>query len=747
MAIADLNGDVRPDLVVAANAADPDVRGTVSVLLGNGNGTFGPATDFDTGEAIPYSVAIADLNADGAPDLAVTNQNMWPLDTSVSRVSVFLGNGDGTFGGRTDFDIGGSPYSVAIADLNGDGRRDLAVTHGDSSAVSVLLGNGDGTFGAKTDFGAGVNPASVGIADFNGDGRPDLAVANLNVPTVTGAGTVSVLLGNGDGTFGATTDFGAGINPLSVAIADLSDDGQPDLALANAGAGPWFVGTVSVLFGNKDGTFGSNTDISMGWYLASMAIADLNTDGWPDLAVANYVGNPYSPGWVSVLLGNGDGTFRSNTDFGTGGMPVSLTIADLNGDGRPDLAVANGPVFPEYLGIVSVLLGNGDGTFGAPTDVGSRCWPYSVAIADLNGDGRPDLAVPSEEPGTVIVLFGNGDGTFGRETWLGFENGVPHYVAIADLNMDAVPDLVAACQRVWPLGSGAVSVYLGNGAGSFGAVARFDTANDPTCVSIADLNVDGRLDLAVSNRGSNTVSVLLGKGDGTFGAKADFGAGSSPSSVAIADLNADSWPDLVVANAGSNSVTVLLNTGGHDPTPVALALVDAHAQPGRVELTWMGASLSGTRATVYRQREGAAWMAVASIAADGTGRFRFEDVDVLSGARYGYRLGIRAGGSEEFAGETWITVPGDWILALAAPTPNPATTRLSIAFTLPGAALTRIDVFDVTGRRVGFRDAGPLPAGSHAVAFTEAAGWRPGIYLVRLTHGHRSLIARAAIVR
>jgi hypothetical protein len=198
------------------------------VLLGNSIGGFGAKTDFGTGTN-PASVAIGDLNADGKPDLAVAN---WGSNT----VSVLLGNGNGTFGANTEFGTGTNPYSVAIGDLNADGKPDLAVPNLRSYTVSVLLGNGNGTFGANTEFGTGTNPFSVAIGDLNGDGKPDLAVANGS------SSTVSVLLGNGDGSFGEKTDFGTGAVPYSVAIADFNADGRPDLAVANAGSS-----TVSVL--------------------------------------------------------------------------------------------------------------------------------------------------------------------------------------------------------------------------------------------------------------------------------------------------------------------------------------------------------------------------------------------------------------------------------------------------------------------------------------------------------------------
>jgi hypothetical protein len=183
-------------------------------------------------------VAIADLNDDGKPDLAVTNYIS-------NTVSVLRGNGDGSFGVKSDYATGSVPFSVAIGDLNGDGKPDLAVANNGSNTVSVLLGNGDGSFGAKTDYATGSAPYSVAIGDLNGDGKPDLTVANYN------SITVSVLLGNGDGNFSAKTDFIAGTNPISVAIADLNDDGKPDLAVANYGSN-----TVSVLINTGVSTTG-----------------------------------------------------------------------------------------------------------------------------------------------------------------------------------------------------------------------------------------------------------------------------------------------------------------------------------------------------------------------------------------------------------------------------------------------------------------------------------------------------------
>jgi hypothetical protein len=280
VAIGDLNNDGWADLAVANLNSN-----TVSVLLGGGDGTFGPRTDFGPVPA-PCSVVLGDINGDGKRDLVVA-----AADFVSNTVSVLLGIGDGTFGPKTSFGTGFYPLSVAIGDLNGDGEPDLAVANAESHSISVLLGNGTGAFGPRTDFATSNNPRRVAIGDLNGDDKLDLAVS-------TPSNTVSVLLGNGNGTFGARTDLTVTGAPSSVAIGDLNDDGNPDLAVTNDNSC-----TVSLLFNNGDGTFGPKTDYGTGGIASDVLIADLNGDGKPDLAVANR-----SPGTVSVLFNIGPGT-------------------------------------------------------------------------------------------------------------------------------------------------------------------------------------------------------------------------------------------------------------------------------------------------------------------------------------------------------------------------------------------------------------------------------------------------------
>ena len=333
---------------------------------------------YDSGGQLASSLAVGDVNGDGKPDLLVTNTD---------RVGVLLGHGDGTFQTAVAYPSGGDRcHSVAVADVNGDNKLDLIVAN--DGAVGVLLGNGNGTFQPVVTYGPGGQDAvSVAVMDVNGDGKPDILVANeCAFGTNCADGALGVLLGNGDGTFQpAVAYFSGGKQALSVAVSDVNGDGKPDLLVANGGSS-----TVGVLLGNGNGTFQAAAVYGSGGACTPVVVADVNDDDWKDLVMSCAV--PLNA--VSVLLGNGDGTFRTAVIYGSGGQnPLAVAVGDVNGDGRPDLAVANEFVSHsnDKHGTVGVLLGNGDGTFQTAATYSSGGVASFVAVGDVNGDGKPDL--------------------------------------------------------------------------------------------------------------------------------------------------------------------------------------------------------------------------------------------------------------------------------------------------------------------------------------------------------------------
>ncbi len=341
-------------------------------------GTFAAKVDYTTGTQ-PYGVAIGDLNGDGKADLAVANSNS-------TSVSVFINTGTGTYRAKVDYTTGTNPYGVAINDLNGDGKADLAVANRGSSSISIFLNAGNGTFGAKVDYTTGTSPEHIAIADLNRDGKADLAVAQ------NGDAKMSVFINNGNGTFAARVEYTTGTQPTGVAAGDLNGDGKVDLAVAN-----YISNTVSVFINNGNGTFATKVD-----YAATSAgphdvvIGDLNGDGKADLAVAGYVTSK-----ACVFMNNGDGTFAAKVDYTTGSNPFSIAIGDLNGDGKADLATAN-----QVSNSMSTFLNKGNGTFATKVDYTTGSAPLHIAIGDLNGDGRNEV-VTANFSSTSISVFTN----------------------------------------------------------------------------------------------------------------------------------------------------------------------------------------------------------------------------------------------------------------------------------------------------------------------------------------------------
>jgi hypothetical protein len=314
-----------------------------------------------------------------------------------------------------------------------------------------------------------------------------------------------------------------------------------------------------------------------GFYPYSVVVGDFNGDGIPDLAVANQDSNT-----VTILLGKGDGTFTATAvNPSTGYYPTSIAVADLNGDGKLDLAVAN-----SNSGSVTILLGNGDGTFTAsPSSPGTGGSPNSIAVGDFNGDGIPDLAVANFYGNSVTILLGDGDGTFTQAASPAVI-GTPNFVAVGDFNGDGIQDLAVVNSS-----NNTVAVLLGNGDGTFSPTASPSTGSWPWGVAVGDFNGDGIPDLAVTNRTGSSVTILLGNGDGTFTPAAPAAA-IGPSGIAIGDFNGDGKLDLAITDYFGENLTILLGNGdgtfsasstspqtGNEPWSIAVADFNGDGKP------------------------------------------------------------------------------------------------------------------------------------------------------------------------
>jgi hypothetical protein len=335
----------------------------------------------------PSWIAVGDLTGNGIPDL-VMNQGGF-------MVGVYLGAGDGTFQPAGSYIVGGGGFfnsvaGIQLADLRGNGITDI-VTSGGIDGVSVLLGNGDGTFKPRRDYLAGEGAGGLVVADLTGTGIPDIVTTNFY------DGTVSVLLGNGDGTFKPAVTYAVGAFPISVAAGAFgSDSGLPDLAAVTqpTTTGPGFV---SVLVNHGDGTFAPHVDYPVELGPVGIALGDFANTGTLDLAVANSQSNT-----VSLLLGTGDHTFQRGRDISVPGGPKKLAAADFNNDGNLDLAVTTNQ------NQVNVLLGDGTGNFASPMIFPTDNGPFSIVTADLTNDGQADLVTANVFGQSYTVLLNDG---------------------------------------------------------------------------------------------------------------------------------------------------------------------------------------------------------------------------------------------------------------------------------------------------------------------------------------------------
>jgi hypothetical protein len=596
LAAGDFNRDGRTDFLKAFNASS-----SVGVFL-NDSGfpctavSFSSARAFDAGTS-PLGIVKGDFDNDGRLDIVVSND----LTTNPDGVSLLRATGAGRFASPVTATTGAGTTAaarVAAGDFDGDGKLDVLTGNGGSNNVTIMPGAAGG-FGPPMVFGAGAGPVGPVVGDFDGDGKLDFAVSN------TTSGDVTVYLKTGAGfAFGAPITYPIGASVTTLATGDLNGDGRLDLVAGLASAAK-----VAVLLGQSSppGSFGPpilsppSAPLS-GSQPETVALGDWNGDSLLDAATANETGNN-----VSILRGNGDGTFNETQVIAVGTQPEMIVAEDFNGDGRLDLATSN----IQGGGTVSVILSTSPGSFGTATSYPSAPAAYGITAGDFTGDGQIDLMTTNSGGNMLLLYVGNGSGGFGVAAAVSNGGFVADATEVADINRDDIPDLVTATapghavrvlmgdgtgafptSATTPVGASAnvqhavpgdfdrdgfldvvvgdivsdtVQIWKGNGSGSFSPYGSAVPApTDPFSLAVADFDRNGTLDVAAALTGSNQLAIYLqGSLPNPLGTVAAFtyGTGTSPDAVVAADFDGDLVPDLAVTNQGSNTVTVRKGQG------------------------------------------------------------------------------------------------------------------------------------------------------------------------------------------
>ena len=447
--------------------------------------------------------------------------------------TAFCANGQ-AFGPSANFATASQPNYVQSSDFNGDGITDL-VAGCEGNSISILLGNGNGTFQAPQFITAGSAPMAVTVGDFNGDGKMDIAAANYF------SNSVSIFIGNGDGTFQAAQDYSVGNSPRSIAMGNLN--GKACLVTCNVSDD-----SISVLLGNGDGTFQAAASYPVGSNPFAVAVADFNGDGFLDIATANYNGNN-----VRIMLGAGNGAFTTGSLLAVGINPTFVSVGDLNADGKMDLVVTN-----SNSNSISVLLGNGDGSFQPPANYAVGSNPRNITLSDLNHDGNLDAVVANFNDNNVSVLAGIGNGTFGSAVNFSVGSGAEHVIA-ADFDHDGALDLACVAHN-----GDVVSVLLNQSAFSVTSIfpASGSTLNAPAAIAVGLSKFpDG------STLNSGTAKLVRAGPDGILGTADDVGI--VPKSITSNGNSINIDLTGVVLRNDLYQLTLKSPSNGPPPNPVA----------------------------------------------------------------------------------------------------------------------------------------------------------------------------------
>jgi len=767
VAVDYLNYDARPDVVILSSLG-------LEIRLGEGY-SLGPATVVPVG--VGRLLLVFNPNRDGFQDVLVSADSL--------HVGVLIGNGDGTFQPMVTYPVAKGPVSAFINQIDDNDSIDLVCVCETDSKITVLLGDGHGGFNTRIDTPVAAFPTCVAPASLDNDGDLDLLVSHRDSPAL------SRLLGNGAGGFTAngtlTLPGNAGI--LVGTNLNSPQDFWPDAVCASTSSAQFFV-----LPGLAGGGFGPVQSHATADVPSALAVGYLDGNSILDIVLLDSAINH-----GEVRRGLGSFAFAAAQPFSTPRDAWGVAVGDLDGAGKGDV-VTIGP-----YGSFAVHMGNGDGTFGGVADVTVGTNPWSVACGDLNEDDHLDLVTANSGAGTLTVRFGDGSGAFGAPLTL--TTGVePHGITIADVEGDGDLDLIVAENGPGTQTQSFVSVFLGDGSGSFAPRVPYAVARWAQQVAVGNLDGDTLPDLAVACMDLGTVSILKGFGNGLFGNRQDFPLGTNGSGVAIADVTRDGKPDVLLADYGSGTVQVLPgNANGTYLSPfgmsvplargVAAAEVAGDSAPDLIVSSNSGLSVfasvpGGGFSGRVDYPGGSGPLAIADFDADGrtdvatANNWPSNSVSVWMGQPGGgLATAIAYGGGDRPFGVATGDVNGDQLLDLVsanleansvslllntgglpwhawvgvppapnAPAafelhaaPNPANGPGTIRYTLARPARVRLRVLDVAGRQLALLDQGERPAGRQSVRWN-ARGLRAGIGFLELQVDAERVVRRVAIV-
>lgn len=537
--------DFNNDNVLDAAVVDAD-RNSVFTLLGNGDGTFQTGTEF-TGLSQPLNMDAADINGDTFVDVVAANN-------IVNTVSILLGNGNGTLQTPTDIEIGGTnSLNPVFADMDADGDLDLVVAHRGSNRIEFHKGNGDGTFEEPDYFPTALAPDDMVIDYFDADAHLDIATATFN-------GAVSVLLGDGTGSFSPRVDYPVTGNPRGLRAADFDKDGALDFVVPSSNGN---FGSLSVLFGNGDGTFATEVLVYVPRFAERADADDADGDGNVDIIAAATA----SVGDITFFRGSGTRVFETQKIIPTGNYGnTGLAMVDMDGDGNRDLVTSR-----RTGNMVLVLLGDGNADFAVPLEYPSATGLEDLLVTDVNNDTVPDVVTAHRNTDQIGILLGNGDGTLQNAFFLGATADV-RGLAAGDIDRDGKQDILSV-----PGPTGGVEIRLGIDGISFEEPYEITTQGSSQDVFLGDVDDDNNLDLVVAKTG--VMALYLGNGDGSFAAPRNLQINGI--SVVFDDINRDGVVDIVTGD-GDGMLSVLPGIGDGFFGAALRYDVNRHSDPPRL---------------------------------------------------------------------------------------------------------------------------------------------------------------------